>query len=188
VKLADPNKDFGRGIKRFCFRSSLRGFRQNRWREISLGGNMADASAKKSEFVAQNGANNGPQFSGPDVETMFAGQHKNVEAVIQANRLALAGVEAIWRRQLDLIQEAVEGLTTLVGDFAQPPGPLKEKFAKHAENSKRALEKNLASTRELTGLATKATTDAMNIINQRFFESLGEMARSREKRNGQTAT
>jgi phasin family protein len=149
---------------------------------------MADAGSKKGEFVAQNAANNGPQFSGPDVETMFARQHKNVEAVMQANRLALEGVEAIWRRQLGLIQEALEGIATLVADLAQSPGPLKEKFAKHAENSKRALEKNLASARELTGLATKATTDAMNIINQRFFESLGEMTRSREKRNGQTTT
>jgi phasin family protein len=145
---------------------------------------MADAGAKKSDFVPQNGANNGLHFSGPDVETMFASQHKNVETIMQANRLALAGVEAIWRRQLDFIQEAVVGLTTLVGDFAQPPGPLKERCEKHAEYSKRAFEKNLANARELTGLATKATTDAMNIINQRFCEGLGEMARSREKRNG----
>jgi phasin family protein len=137
---------------------------------------MTDAGAKKSEFAAPNGL----QFFGPDVERMFAGQHKNVEAMMHAHRLALNGVETIWRRQLDFIQEAVEGLTTLVGDFAQPPGPLKEKFAKHAEYSKRALEKNLANARELTGLATKATTDALNIINHRFCEGLGEMARSRE--------
>jgi phasin family protein len=147
---------------------------------------MADAGAKKSDFVAPNGANNGLQFSGPDVQTMFASQHKNVETMMQANRLALDGVEEIWRRQLDFIQEAVVGLTTLVGDFAQPPGPLKERFEKYAEYSKQALEKNLANARELTGLAAKATTDAMNIINQRFSEGFGEMARSREKRNGQT--
>jgi phasin family protein len=145
---------------------------------------MTDAGAKKSEFAAPNVL----QFSGPDVETMFAGQHKNVEAMMQANRLALDGVEAIWRRQLDFIQEAVAGLTTLVGGFVQPPGPLKENFAKHAEYSNQALGKNLANARELTGLATKATTDALNIINQRFCEGLGEMARSREKRNGQTTT
>jgi phasin family protein len=145
---------------------------------------MTDAGAKKSEFAGPNGL----QFSGPDVETMFASQHKNVEAIMQANRLTLDGVQAIWRRQLDFIQEAVEGFATLVGDFAQPPGPAKEKFAKHAEYSKRALEKNLANARELSGLATKTTTDAMNIINRRFCEGLGEMARSREKRNGQTPT
>jgi hypothetical protein len=48
--------------------------------------------------------------------------------------------------------------------------------------------KNLANAREPTGLATKATTDAINIITQRFCEGLGEMTRSRESQNGQTTT
>jgi phasin family protein len=142
---------------------------------------MADAGAEKSKFVASNRTNNSLQFFGPEVQTMFASQRKNVEAMIQANRLALDGVQAVWGRQLDFIQEAVEGLTTLAGDFARPPGPLNEKFAKHAEYSKLALEKNLANARELTELATIATNDAMNIINQRFFEGLGEMRRPQEK-------
>jgi phasin family protein len=142
---------------------------------------MADAGAKKSEFVAPNRANNGVQFSGPEVKKMFASQRKNVEAMVQANRLAFDGVQTVWRRQLDFIQEAVEGLTTLVGDFLPPPGPLNEKFAKHAEYSKQAFEKNLANARELTELATKATSDAMNIINQRFCEGLGEVRRTQEK-------
>jgi phasin family protein len=142
---------------------------------------MADAGAKKSEFVAPNRANNGVQFSGPEVKKMFASQRKNLEAMVQANRLAFDGVQTVWRRQLDFIQEAVEGLTTFVGDFLPPPGPLNEKFAKHAEYSKQAFEKNLANARELTELATKATSDAMNIINQRFCEGLGEVRRTQEK-------
>jgi len=142
---------------------------------------MADVGAKKSEFVAQNRTNNGLQFFGPEVETMFASQRKNVEAMMQANRLALDGVQAVWGRQLDFLQEAVEELTTFAGDFAHPPSPLNDKFAKHAEYSKLALEKNLSNARELTELAAIATNDAMNIINQRFFEGLGEMRRSQEK-------
>jgi hypothetical protein len=84
---------------------------------------MADARAKKSGFVAPNRANNGLQFFGPEVETMFASKRENVEAMMQANRLALDGAQAVWRRQLDFIQEAVEGLTTLVGDLAPRPAP-----------------------------------------------------------------
>jgi phasin family protein len=142
---------------------------------------MADAGAKKSEFVAPNRANNGLRFSGPEVERVFASQRRNVEAMMQANRLALDGVQAVWRRQLDFIQEAVEGLTTLVGNFPPPPGPFNEKFAKHAEYSKQAFERNLANARELTELATEATSNAMNIINQRFCEGLGEVGRTHEK-------
>jgi phasin family protein len=145
---------------------------------------MADTGAKKSEFAAPNSANNRLQLWGPDVETMLASQHKNVEAMMQANRLALDGVQAIWRRQLDFIQEAVEGFATLAGDFTQPPTPLN--LTKQADYSKRALAKNLTNARELTELATKVTSDAMKVINQRFCEGLGEMRR--ERRNRQTTT
>jgi len=68
-------------------------------------------------------ANNGLPFSGPEVETIFASQRKNAEAIMQAIRLAFDGVQAVWLRQLDFVQEAVEGLTTHVGDIAPPSGP-----------------------------------------------------------------
>ena len=145
---------------------------------------MTDVGAKKSELAAPNQANNGLQLSRPEIETMFASQRKNVEAMMQANRLALDGVQAVWRRQLDFIQEAVDGLITLVGDLAPPSGPLNEKLVRHAEYSKQAFERNLANARELAGLTTKATSEAMNIINQRFREGLGEVRRTQEKRNG----
>ena len=146
---------------------------------------MADAGAKKSGFLVFNTAHNGLLFSGPEVETMFASQRRNVEAIMQANRLAFDGVQAVWRRQLDFVQEAVEGFTTHVGDLAPPFRPLNEKFAKHAEYSKQAFEKNLANACELTETATKVTTDAANIFNQRFCESLDEVPYLR-KRNVET--
>lgn len=147
---------------------------------------MADADAKTNEFAVPNNANKGLPLCGPDVQTIFSIHYKNVDAVMRANRLALDGVQAIWRRQLDFIQEAVEGLSTLAGDFAQPSAPLN--LAKHADYSKRVLAKTLMNARELTELASKATSDAMNVINHRFGEGLGEMRRSRERPNHRTAT
>ena len=141
---------------------------------------MTEAGAKKSGFVVFNTANNGLPFSGPEVETIFASQRKNVEAIMQANRLAFDGVQAVWRRQLDFIQEAVEGLTTHVGDIAPPSAPLNEKLAKHAEYSKQVFGRNLANARELTEIATKTTTDATNIINRRVCEGLDEVPYSRK--------
>jgi phasin family protein len=142
---------------------------------------MTDASAKKSEFAAPTIANGGLGLFGPDVEMIFASHHKNFEAMMQVNRVTLEGIQAIWCRQLDFIQQTVEGLTTLAREVAQPSGPLNQKVAEHAEFSKRALEKNVTNARALTELATKATSDAMNIMNQRFHEGLGEMRHWREK-------
>jgi phasin family protein len=141
---------------------------------------MADAGAKKGGFLVFNTANNGLLFSGLEVETMFASQRRNVEAIMQANRLAFDGVQAVWRRQLDFVQEAVEGSTTHLSDLAPPSRPLNEKFAKHAEYSKQAFEKNLANARELTEIAIKMTTDATNIINQRVCDGFDEVPYSRK--------
>jgi phasin family protein len=148
---------------------------------------MADAGAKKSGFLVFNTAHNGLPFSGQEVETMFASQRRNVEAIMQANRLAFDGVQAVWRRQLDFVQEAVEGLTTHVGDLAPPFRPLNEKLAKHAEYSKQAFEKNLANACGLTEIASKVATDATNIINQRFCEGLDEVPYLK-RRNGETTS
>jgi phasin family protein len=136
---------------------------------------MADADGNKSGFMVFSLANNRLPFSGPEVETVFANQRKNVEAIMQASRLAFDGVQAAWLRQLGFIQEAVEGLSTHVGDLAPPASPLNEKLAKHADYSKQAFEKNLANAHELTEIVTKATGDATNVISQRFFHSLDEV-------------
>jgi phasin family protein len=136
---------------------------------------MADAGMKKGGFMAFGMANNGLPFSGPEVDTIFASQRKNVDAIMQANRLAFDGVKAVWLRQLCFIQEAVEGFTTHVGDLSPPSSPLNEKLAKHADYAKQAFERNLANAHELTEIATKATSDATNIMNQRFCESLDEV-------------
>ena len=63
---------------------------------------MTDASAKKSEFATPI-ANGGLRLFGPDVEMIFASHHKNFDAMMQVNRVALDGVQAIWCRQLDFI-------------------------------------------------------------------------------------
>jgi Phasin protein len=104
---------------------------------------MSDAGAKKNESVAPIKANNGFHFFGSEVETMVASQRKNIEAMMQASRLALDGVQAVWRRQMKFVRDAIEGFTTLVGSVVQPIGPLKKRFAKHAEYSGQALGNNL---------------------------------------------
>jgi phasin family protein len=144
---------------------------------------MADAGTKKNGSVASSKETSGLDISGPEIDAMLASQRKNVEAIMQASQVAIDAVQAVWRRQLNFVQEAVAGFTILVGGFAQPTGPSKGQLAKHAEYSKQALEKNLANVRELTELATRATSDAMSILNQRVIESLEEVHRLPEKPN-----
>jgi len=111
---------------------------------------------------------------GLNVEALMASQRKNVEALTQANQLAIEGVQALARRQVEIAREALEEAPALFRDLSQPTAP-QERLAKSAEIAKTSFEKGLATARELTELVTKANTEAFNVITKRVTESFEEM-------------
>lgn len=110
---------------------------------------------------------------GLDAETVMSSQRKNLEAITQANQLAVEGVQAVTRRQVEIAREAFEGASAAFRDFAQPSAP-EDRLAKHAELAKQVFEKGIASARELAELVTKANNEAFEVITRRFSESLDE--------------
>ncbi len=126
----------------------------------------------------------GLNFPGFDVETLMATQRKNIEALTQANQLAVEGVQAVTRRQVEIAREAFDEASAVLRDMTQPSAP-EERMAKNAEIAKQAFEKGVANARELTELVTKAQTEAFDVITKRVTESFDEMreqARARESR------
>jgi phasin family protein len=124
---------------------------------------------------------NGFAIPGVDAETVMANQRKNLEALTQANQLAVEGVQAVTRRQVEIAREAFEGASTLFRDLVQPSAP-EDRFAKNAEIAKQAFEKSLANARELAEMFTKANSEAFEVITRRFTESLEEMTKPRAAR------
>ena len=117
----------------------------------------------------------GLSFPGFDVESLMATQRKNMEAFTQANQLAVEGVQAFAKRQVEIAREALEEASTALRELTQPGAP-EEKLAKNAELAKHAFEKSLAATRELADLVAKANADAFEILNKRVTESLDELS------------
>ena len=111
---------------------------------------------------------------GFNVEAMMASQRKNVEALTQANQLALEGAQALARRQVEIARQAVEEATSLFKELSQPGAP-QDKLAKNTEIAKTAFEKGLATAKELTELVTKANTEAFNVLTKRMTDSFEEM-------------
>jgi phasin family protein len=109
-----------------------------------------------------------------DVDAVVASQRKNIEALTQANQLAVEGVQAVARRQVEIARQAMEEFSAMIRDMVQPVSP-EDRLAKQAEFSKQALEKGLSNARELTEMVTKANTEAFNVINKRVTESLEEV-------------
>ena len=120
---------------------------------------------------------------GVDVDAVVATQRKNIEALTQANQLAVEGIQAVARRQVEIARQAVDEFSTVVREFTSPTSP-EDRLAKQAEFTKTILEKALANARELAELVTKANTEAFNVLNKRVTESLDEVRDFAKKRNG----
>ena len=109
-----------------------------------------------------------------DVEAVWAAQRRNIEALSQANQLAVEGVQAVARRQIELTRETFEGFSALLRDLAQPASP-EDRIAKNTEYAKQMLEKGVNHGREVVSIAAKTGADAAEVLQKRATESLDEM-------------
>lgn len=111
---------------------------------------------------------------GVDFESIIASQRKNIEAVTAANQLAVEGLQAVLRRQAEIIRQSIEEASSLVGDLTSPSAP-EEKAAKQADLVKSAFEKALANIKELSEMVAKSNSEAAEVLTKRVSESLEEV-------------
>jgi phasin family protein len=109
-----------------------------------------------------------------DVEAVWAAQRRNIEALSQANQLAVESVQALARRNIELTRETFEGFSTLMRDLASPVST-EERIAKNTDYVKQMLEKGVSHGREVASIATKAGTEAAELLHKRATESLDEI-------------
>ena len=114
------------------------------------------------------------RFRPVDVETLMAYQRRNIEALSQANQVAVEGIQAVAKRQIEIARQTVEDVTTLLRDLAQPVSA-EDRIAKNTEYAKQLLEKSLSHGREITTLATKAGTEAADVLRRRACEGFDEI-------------
>ena len=112
---------------------------------------------------------------GVDLSALVAMQRKNIEALTEANQLALEGAQAVLRHQLELTRRTMEQFSEIMTGMFQPNGSMEDRLAKQAEYSKAALEKGMSNARELADLVTKANNDAFNVLTRRVSETLEEL-------------
>ena len=109
-----------------------------------------------------------------DLDSVVASQKKNVEALTSANRVAFEGLQAVARRQAEILQETMNEASKAVDALAKAGSP-PEIAAKQAELTKNAFERALSNMRELAELVAKSNQDATNTVNARIAASLDEI-------------
>jgi phasin family protein len=118
---------------------------------------------------------------GVDMDAMMAGQRRNIEALTAANQAAFEGLQAVTRRQAEMLRQSVDEAAQAVKDMLAAGSP-EEKATRQTELAKAAFARAIANTRELTDLVTRSQGEAFDVLNKRVTEGLDEVKSMISKR------
>lgn len=113
------------------------------------------------------------KIPGMDVDGLMSSQRKNLEAIGEANKVAMEGMQAVAQRQAEIMREAMEAMTKATKDMAAIGSP-QEATGKQADMVRESFEKAMANMRELAEMVAKSNSEAFDVVNRRMNESLEE--------------
>ena len=120
----------------------------------------------------------------PDVETLLSAHRRNLDTLSAANRIALEGAQAVAKRHFEIAQQTMAELTETLRSLAAPTETPQVKAAKQADLLKKAYERAVTNTRELSELIQRSNGEAVDLLNKRFAEALDEVKTLVEKAGG----
>ena len=111
---------------------------------------------------------------GVDMQSLLDSQRKNLEALAEANRQVVEGMQAVAKRQQEIMAQSINEAQRAVADLAGKQAP-RDLAMKQTEMVKQGFETAIANMRELAELVRQSNTAAVNTINQRVLAGLDEI-------------
>jgi phasin family protein len=105
---------------------------------------------------------------------LLATHKKNLEALTQANQIALSGLQAVASRQMEFVQKALAEAASIAQQSGQPQN-LSEAVTRQAEMTRQAFDQSIAQMRQLSDMLQKSGREAVDVVNQRIAQSLAEL-------------
>ena len=107
------------------------------------------------------------KMPGVDMTAILESQRKDVEALVEANKSAYEAMQAIARKQTEMMAESVQVMQEAAKSASDP--------AKQTEVVRSAFEKTIADMKELAEMARRSQSDAMTHISQRAAQHMEEI-------------
>jgi len=107
------------------------------------------------------------RLPGVNIEAVVESQKKNLEALTSANRVAFEGLQAVAKRQAEILQETMNEASKAVDSVAKAGSP-PEMAAKQLEIAKQAFDKAIGNMRELAEMVAKANEATASTVNTRI--------------------
>lgn len=119
-----------------------------------------------------------------DFGTVMEAQQKNMAALVEANKIALAGYQDVYQRQVALYEQAMQHIKAQL-DEAQTGQPMSaEQMSKNMEGVKSAFDQALAHLREIAETAQHANMSAFEVMKNRMDEMMAEMSKAADDAAG----
>jgi phasin family protein len=122
------------------------------------------------------------RLPGVDYEALMASQQRNIQALTSAHQVAIEGLQAVGRRQGEITRQMVEETQRAFQEMMKGEGLGEAKLARQTELAKEVFERSIANMRELAEMIAKSNTEAFNLINKRFSDSLDELRQAIERK------
>jgi phasin family protein len=102
-----------------------------------------------------------------DVDAMLNIQHRNIEMMVEANRIFVDTAQAIARCQSDMMKDCVEQMTRVFTEFSGRGEP-GEIATKEGPAVQALFEKTACHVRDIAELLSKSNADAIQLVNGRM--------------------
>jgi len=117
------------------------------------------------------------QVPGVDSDKLMDIQRKNIEAITQAQRTALEGMQALVQRQTEVTRKLLDDQLNAMQRISGAGSP-EERAQKQAEVAKQAYENAVQGSRELAEMSAKSQQEALELLHKRVGESFDEVRES----------
>lgn len=134
---------------------------------------MFDAEKMSEMFAAT-------KMPSVDAEAMMAAHQKNLDALIEANKVVVAGYQDLYKRQIALFEAAVADAKDKVTQVQGQPLTA-EQASRNVEAMRAAFEKASTDVKELAEMVQKANSGAFEIVKSRAEEAMAEFKAAADK-------
>lgn len=109
-----------------------------------------------------------------DFTGLFTIQRRNVEALSAANQAVAESVQALSRRQAELVQEQVEEILQTAKEVLSSNSP-EAGVAKQADFAKKLMSTSFNNFREVAEMASKSNAEVLDVLSERAMKSIEEI-------------
>ncbi|MCB1562080.1 MAG: phasin family protein [Alphaproteobacteria bacterium] len=136
-----------------------------------------------TDFFSQNDISKllGGSSSAPfDMALFLESQRKNMQAMTEAQALAIENMRALAQKQSEALSQMIEDNSVIAREIMAEGSPEK-KMAKNADIFKTVYERNIRNLQDMSDMIGKSGQEASEIINKRVSASMNEIKTLLEK-------